>query len=150
MARLSMGYPDIEAELEVVRARDRVDPITQIHPVASTQLVRDVVARCRMVHASDAVVQYAVEIIRATRQSQALRLGASPRAAIQLIAAAKALAATHGRGYVLPDDVDALAVPVLSHRLLPAVPTRGQDTSAQMAELIDQVVASVSVPLPLG
>ncbi|MDR1295077.1 MAG: AAA family ATPase [Bifidobacteriaceae bacterium] len=149
MARLTMGYPDERAERALVRARDVVDPIAQVRPVASIELVRDVITRCRYVQASDAVVDYAVSIVRATRAAESLRLGASPRAAIQLIAAAKAYAATHGRGHVLPDDIDDLAVPVLSHRLLPAVPTRGQDVLAQLAELIEQVVASVPVPVPV-
>jgi MoxR-like ATPase len=149
MARLTMGYPDDQAERALVRARDVVDPIATVRPVASIELVRDVIARCRYVQASDAVVDYAVGIVRATRAEESLRLGASPRAAIQLIAAAKAYAATHGRGYVLPDDIDDLAVSVLSHRLLPAVPTRGQDVSAQLTELITRVVASVPVPVPV-
>jgi MoxR-like ATPase len=150
MARLTMGYPDEHSERELVRARAVVDPISQISPVASLDLVREVIARCRHVYVAEGIVEYAVAITRATRAEESLRLGASPRAAIQLIAAAKAYAATHGRGHVLPDDVDTLAVPVLSHRLLPAVPTRGQDVSAQLAELIERVVSSVPVPLPVS
>jgi MoxR-like ATPase len=150
MAKLTMGYPDEVAERQLVRDRDTVDPISQIEPVIQIDVVREVIERCRLVHASDAVVQYAVDIVRATRGEASLRLGASPRAAIQLVAAAKAHAATHGRGHVVPDDVDHLAVPVLSHRLLPAVPTRGQDVSAALAEVIERVVASVPVPVPVG
>jgi MoxR-like ATPase len=150
MARLTMGYPDEQAERDLVRARAVVDPISRLEPVVSLSVVREVIERCRHVHVAEAIVEYAVAIIRATRSVESLRLGASPRAAIQLIAAAKALAASHGRGHVLPDDVDALAVPVLSHRLLPAAPTRGQDVAAQLAELIDRVVASVPVPVPAG
>jgi MoxR-like ATPase len=147
MARLAMGYPDEWAERDLVRARDKADPIDQLRPVASLELVREVIARCRRVHVADGITDYAVSIIRATRREPSLRLGASPRAAIQLIAAAKAFAATHGRGFVLPDDIDILAVPVLSHRLLPSVPTRGQDVSAQLADLISGIVASVPVPV---
>jgi MoxR-like ATPase len=148
MALLTMGYPDETAERALVKARGAIDPIAELAPIASIELVREVIARCKRVYVSDAAMEYAVAIVRATRMEESLRLGASPRAAIQLVAAAKAFAATHGRGFVLPDDVDRLAVPVLTHRLLPAVPTRGQDVSAQLAELIERVVASVPVPLP--
>ena len=74
------------------------------------------VRRCT---SSDAVQQYAVDLVTATRSSPDLRLGASPRATLHLLRAAKAPRGAHGRDYVLPDDVQALAVPVLAHRLLP-------------------------------
>jgi MoxR-like ATPase len=150
MARLAMGYPDEVAEREIVRARDTEDPIASTRPVVSLEVVREVIARCRDVYVADAIVDYAVAIVRSTRTEANLRLGASPRAAIQLVAAAKAYAATHGRGYVLPDDIDILAVPVLTHRLLPSVPTRGQDVSAQLAELIERLVQAVPVPVPVA
>ncbi|MDR0505092.1 MAG: MoxR family ATPase [Bifidobacteriaceae bacterium] len=149
MARLTMGYPDELAEQALVRSRATVDPIDNLQPVVSLDLISQVIERCRHVYVSKAVLQYAVAITRATRQVPALRLGASPRAAIHLIAAAKAYAAGLGRGFLLPDDIKLLAAPVLAHRLLLALPTRGQDVSAQLAEVVGSLVASVPVPVPL-
>jgi MoxR-like ATPase len=149
-ARLSMGYPSETAERALVRARGMGEPIDALRPVATLGLIREVIERVHHVYAADALIDYAVAITRATRRTQGLRLGASPRAAIQLIAAAKAWAATAGRGHILPDDIDGLAVPVLSHRLLPSTPTRGQDVSDQLAEIIRGVVGSIPVPVLAG
>jgi MoxR-like ATPase len=108
------------------------------------------IATVRNVFASWAVEQYAVAIAQATRRDRELRLGASPRATLQLIRAAKARAALDGREFVLPDDINALAVPVLSHRLIAAgragtvlSPFSG-DT---IAEIITRIVSETPVPL---
>ncbi|MDR3360750.1 MAG: AAA family ATPase, partial [Bifidobacteriaceae bacterium] len=86
---------------------------------------------------------------RVTRQNPALVLGASPRAAIHLVTAAKARAASLGRAYVLPDDVQALAEPVLAHRLMAANPARGPEAIRQAAAIVRDCVAAVPVPVPL-
>jgi MoxR-like ATPase len=108
------------------------------------------VATCRRVFVAEAVSHYAVALVRATRQHRGLKLGASPRSAIHLVAAAKAYAAIHGRGYVLPDDVQQLASAVLAHRLVPAAPARGVDAAAQSAQMVEEVLAAVPVPVPLN
>ena len=88
--------------------------------------------------------RYAVALTAATRRTDELSLGASPRATLHLVRAAKAMAAMHGRDYVLPDDVHGLARPVLAHRLLPSVEASmsGRSTTA----ILDGIVASVPVP----
>ena len=98
------------------------------------------------VHVSDAVQRYTVAITAATRRSDELTLGASPRASLHLVRAAKAAAAIDGRDYVLPDDVLRLARPVLAHRLLPSVEAAmsGRSTTA----ILDAVLAGVPVPQP--
>jgi MoxR-like ATPase len=104
----------------------------------------------RSVFVSRAVEQYAVAIAQATRSDSELRLGASPRATLQLVRAAKGRAALDGRDFVLPDDIDALAVPVLAHRLLPVTRVSGRgervgDTA--VADIIRRIVAATTVPL---
>jgi MoxR-like ATPase len=139
-ARISMGYPDPAAELEMVRDRDVDNPLDHLRPVVTIDDVRSMIAQARAVFASDAVERYCVDIARATRDDAALRLGASPRATLQLVRAAKARAFVHDRDYVLPDDVDALALLVLPHRLVPA---RG---AAPVEETVARIVASTPVP----
>jgi MoxR-like ATPase len=95
---------------------------------------------------SSAVEQYVVAIAAATRVDRELRLGASPRATLQLVRAAKARAALDGRDFVLPDDIDALAVSVLAHRLMPAKSSGGYGREA-LAEIAARIVQSTPVPL---
>src|SRR5690606_4335628 len=93
-------------------------PLHTLEQVVSIDTVRQLIAAARAVHVSAPVEQYAVAICRATREHEDLRLGASPRATLQLVRAAKARAAMDGRDFVLPDDIDALAHVVLPHRLV--------------------------------
>jgi MoxR-like ATPase len=117
-ARVSMGYPDRDAELAMLDDRATVDPLTTLAPVADAATVRDLVTAVGRLHVSPAIRRYVVAIVEASRRSADLRLGASPRAGLQLLRAARASAALSGRDHVLPDDVQALAAPVLAHRLL--------------------------------
>jgi MoxR-like ATPase len=117
-ARISVGYPDLAAELVMVDEHAAGDPLAALRPVADAGQVRSVVEAVRQVHVSPEVRQYCVELVGSTRRHPDLRLGASPRATLQLVRAARAQAALSGRGYVVPDDVQAVAVPVLAHRLL--------------------------------
>lgn len=117
-ARVSMGYPDREAELAMLGGRATVDPLTALAPVVDAARVRALVAAVGRLHVAEPLRQYVVSLVEATRRSPDLRLGASPRAGLQLLRAARATAALAGRDHVLPDDVQAMAVPVLAHRLL--------------------------------
>ncbi len=150
MIRISMGYPDLAAEQAMLRSREQSSPLDSLTPVVSTDELRDMIEVVRAVFVSRAVEQYAVAIAQATRSDPELRLGASPRATLQLVRAAKARAALDGRDFVLPDDIDALVVPVFGHRLLPAtrVSSRGErmgDTA--VADIIRRLVAATTVPL---
>jgi MoxR-like ATPase len=118
MVRLSMGYPDPSAEVAMVRGHGQVSPLDSMRPVADARTVVRLIEAVRGIHVSDEVVQYVVDIINATRNHPDLQLGASPRATLHVIRAARASAALAGRDYVLPDDVQSLAEPVLGHRLL--------------------------------
>jgi MoxR-like ATPase len=147
MARLSMGYPDENAERAMVKDRGVAEPIGQIAPVISLADTRAMIDACKLVFVADAVTDYAIALTRATRSHPSLRLGASPRAGVHLVAAAKAFAASQGRGYVVPDDVQTLAGPVLAHRLVASSPGRGTEAAAQAWEVVTEVLAAVPVPV---
>jgi MoxR-like ATPase len=146
MARLSMGYPSAAAEMAMLTSHGSSSPLEAVEPVATAADVRDLVVATRSVWVSDAVRQYVVDISEATRTSPDLRLGASPRATLHLMRAARAHAALEGRDHVLPDDVQQLAVQVLAHRLLLTPDALLSRRSAQ-----DVVAAIVQrLPVPAG
>jgi MoxR-like ATPase len=116
--RVSVGYPDLAAELAMVDEHAAHDPLEVLRPVTDARRVRTVIEAVRRVHVSPEVRRYCVELVAATRRHADLRLGASPRATLQLVRASRAQAALSGRGFVVPDDVQAVAGPVLAHRLL--------------------------------
>ena len=138
MARVSMGYPREDAEIAMLGAHTAANPLDALEPVTDVTEVRKLIEIVGQVHVSPAVQQYAVALAQATRTSPLLTLGASPRAILQLVRAAKALAALSGRDFVLPDDLLALAAPVLAHRLVPSVEATmaGQDTATALATLV--------------
>jgi MoxR-like ATPase len=143
-ARISMGYPSAESELAMLDAHGSSSPLDTLDPVAQAEDIRDLIAAVRTVHVAEALKQYVIRLVAATRSSPELRLGASPRATLHLLRAGKARAALDGRDFVIPDDMQALALPVLAHRLLPsaeAVATR-QPPEQVLAAIVDRV------PLP--
>jgi MoxR-like ATPase len=142
-ARISMGYPTAVAELEMLDTHGSSSPLDQLKPVATAHDIRELVAAVRGVLVSKSVKEYIIGLCAATRSAPELRLGASPRASLQLLRSARARAALDGREYVIPDDVQALAVPVLAHRLLP--------TAEALVErkLPEQVIARLVEQTPL-
>jgi MoxR-like ATPase len=148
MARVSMGYPAAAAEMEMLGSHGEHDPLSGLRPACDAAVVRSLIAVTRSVYAADAVKEYVVNLVRATRTSTELRLGASPRAALHLLRAAKARAAMSGRGHVLPDDVQALAALVLAHRLLPSTDTQLARRSS--ADVVGSILSQVPVPQPRG
>jgi len=151
MMRISMGYPDAASEARMLRQRDSVNPLAALAPVVGSAQVQALIAWARRVHVSPAVEEYAVALSRATREHPDLRLGASPRATLQLVRAAKVWAALDGRDFVIPDDVRALLHPVFAHRLIPAR-TSGATRGRSGAEVVDATLSSIgataAVPLP--
>jgi MoxR-like ATPase len=144
MARVSMGYPDQKSELEMLETHGGVSPIGDLQPVADARQVARMVAAVQGVHVAPGVRQYVVALANATRDSAELRLGASPRATLQLVRAARAWAALDDRDYVTPDDIQRLAVPVLAHRLL----TTGEAQIARRRPetIVADLVASLALP----
>jgi len=118
-ARISIGYPDRDAELSMLDTHGSSSPLDELEPVAHAGDVRALIAAVRGVHMAQSIRQYVISMVNATRSSAELRLGASPRATLHLLRASRAYAALDGRDFVIPDDVQALAGPVLAHRLLP-------------------------------
>jgi MoxR-like ATPase len=142
-ARIAIGYPDAGAELAMIDAHGSASPLDDLKPAAHASDVRALVAAVHGVHVAPQIKQYVIDLVNATRQSPELRLGASPRAALHLYRASKAYAALDGRDFVIPDDLQALAIPVLAHRLLP--------TAEAMVgrQLPEKVLAKIVERLPL-
>jgi len=141
MAKVSMGYPVEEAELAMLQGHTSGNPLDDLAPVTSAHEIRQMIAAVNDVHVSPAVQRYAVALATATRTSPHLLLGASPRATLHLVRAAKATAAVAGRDYVLPDDLVRLAPRVMAHRLLPSIEATmsALDTTAILATILNQV-----------
>jgi MoxR-like ATPase len=144
MARLSMGYPDRTAEMEMLAVHGAGRPLDDIVPVATASDVAGLIDQVRDLHVSTEVHRYAVDLVIASRRHPDLRLGASPRATLQLIRAAKASAALDDRDFVLPDDVRSLAVPVLAHRLL--LTAEAQIARRTSVSVVESLVDSTAIP----
>ena len=141
MARVSMGYPDTRAEMDMLAGHAHTSPLDDVVSVADAALVSRLVEVVRLIHVADAVRQYAVDLANATRQHADIRLGASPRATLHLVRAAKAAAALDGRDHVLPDDIQTLAPSVLAHRLILTADAQiaGRTTESVIADIVRRV-----------
>ncbi|MFK4788527.1 AAA family ATPase [Microbacterium sp. ZW T5_56] len=148
LVRLSMGYPDAQAEQAMIRQRDTGNPLAELRPVTDAAEITAMIRFVRGIHVSPLIEEYVVRLAQATRVHPDLRLGASPRATLQLVRAAKVWAALDGRDFVLPDDVTDLLSPVFAHRLLPTRTALGR---ASNDEIIDEVLSGltrrVAVPI---
>ncbi|MGW2837181.1 AAA family ATPase [Streptomyces sp. NPDC001493] len=144
MARVSMGYPSLDAELRMLDVHGGVPPLDDLQPVAHAHDIVKLIDAVRSVHVAESVRRYTVELVQATRSHPDLRLGASPRASLHLLRAAKAAAALGGRDYALPDDVQALAVPVLAHRLLPTAQAQLNRRTAE--QVVAEILQRTPVP----
>jgi MoxR-like ATPase len=144
MARLSMGYPSPTAEVAMLETHGDTSPLDDLSPVTDAETVAKLIETVRSLYTSGAIKQYVVDLITATRSTPALRLGASPRAALHLLRTARAHAALDGRDHVLPDDVQALLVPVLAHRLIATGET--QLARRTTADVLHEIVRRVPVP----
>jgi MoxR-like ATPase len=143
-ARVSIGYPDPAAELAMVDEHAGSDPLTELRPVSDDEEVRELITVVRKVEVAHEVRRYAVELVSATRRLPELRLGASPRSTLHLVRTARAHAALAGRDFVVPDDLHAVAVPVLAHRLV--LSPEAQAARRSRAELVRAVLQHVPVP----
>ena len=143
-ARISLGYPPPAAEREMLDTHGSTSPLDQLKPVARASDVHDLVIAVRQVLVSDQVKDYIINLANATRTSPELRLGASPRATLHLLRASRAWAALDGRDYVIPDDVQRLARPVLAHRLLPTAEAIVERHLPE--QVVDRIVAQLPLP----
>jgi MoxR-like ATPase len=144
LMRVSVGYPDRDAEIDVLETHGDTNPLDDITAVATGADVEEMIKMARAVHVAPSLKAYLVDVADATRRHQHLSLGMSPRATLSLQRVARARAAANGRNYVVPDDIKALADPVLAHRLMvtPEAQLQGLSSGTALAE----VLAAVPVP----
>ncbi len=144
LMRVSVGYPSPESELDILDTHGDHDALADLASVITADQIIQLSAAARAVHVAPALKSYLVELANASRRHPALSLGMSPRATLALQRVGRARAAAAGRSYVTPDDLKALAEPVLAHRLLVTPEAQLQGTSA--ADALHDVLRSVAVP----
>lgn len=144
LVQLSLGYPDAEEEVALVAAQQLGHPLEQIGPVLELDEVTQAIDGVKHVHVSDAVRSYGVGLVRATRGSPGIRLGASPRGSLGLLRLSQALAACRGHAFVLPDDVQDAFVPTLRHRILLAA--ESQIGQVDRLGLLHDILERMPVP----
>jgi MoxR-like ATPase len=145
LLKLELGYPSQEEEEEILTRYERANPLAELRPVLGAEELRRMQADARRVGVTPAVRRYLVEVVRATRRHPDVELGASPRGSLALYQTAQARAALRGRAFVLPDDVKALAAPVLSHRLMLAAEARLRGRTP--ADILNAILAQVPAPV---
>ena len=143
--RIELGYPEPEDELKLLARFQTSNPLDELGPVTSPEELLTAMEACRAIYVDEELRQYIIEISRATRAHDTVRLGVSPRGTLALFRAAQALAAIRGRSFVVPDDVKLLSSAVLSHRIMlsPEARLRGR----RAGQIIEGIVNEVSVPV---
>ena len=144
LMRIRLGYPSSSEEMKVLSGQRLKHPIETLKPVVKVKELLIAVEDVRKVFVSAAVQKYIIDLVGRTRQSSDVYLGASPRGSLALFSAGQARAAMHGRDHVLPDDVKALAVAVLGHRLIVSPAARLRELSAD--RIVQEIVYSAPVP----
>ena len=144
LMRVSVGYPARDAELEMLDAHGDHDAYEDITAVVRAADIKAMIATARTVHLAPSLKGYVIDIAEATRNHPRLAMGMSPRASLNLQRAARSRAVAAGRNYVVPDDIKALAVPVLAHRLV--VTPEAQLAGLRSSDLLDEVLRAVPVP----
>ncbi|MDX1468633.1 MAG: MoxR family ATPase [Acidimicrobiia bacterium] len=141
MMRVVIGYPSREKELEILDTHGVRSAYQGLEPVASLGDVSDMISWAQAITVSSSVKSYVLDIVAATRSHPGIALGASPRSSLFLVRLARARAAAAGRGYVLPDDIKALAIPVLDHRMAmhPDAMMRGETADVALMEILDRL-----------
>ena len=143
--RLSLGYPDLEAEEKMLVAGQKSDPFESVRQVLSLEVLAKIQALVREVHVHPEVRKYIVQVVASTRSSKELALGAGPRATQGLYRACQAFAAVSGRNFVVPDDIKRLVPSILYHRVILGPEGRLSRRTTQQA--IDQAIGLVPAPI---
>ncbi|WP_138751189.1 AAA family ATPase [Paenibacillus sinopodophylli] len=145
--KIKMGYPTTEEGLQLLKRFKSNDPLAELTPVAGMDLIHEAQQAYSAVQVSDDVLQYLLEIVEQTRKRDEVSVGVSPRGSQALLRASQVYAILRGRGFVTPDDIKAMARPVLAHRLA----IRGMQRTANQAEhIIDDIIRLTSVPAEAG
>jgi MoxR-like ATPase len=145
LLRVALGYPIPEEESRMLERFRESDPLNELKPVTTPDEILEMQKARKLIRVEPSVRDYIVQIANATRQNPDIQLGASPRASLALYQSSQALAAIRGRDFVIPDDIKAMAPPVLGHRLIMAAQAQLRGRTTQ--DLIDDIVTSVPVPL---
>ena len=145
MLRLSIGYPTSDVEADILASHTGAAPLTEIHAVADAPGVAEMIEQARRVHVAPALRRYIVDLVESTRHHSDMYLGASPRASIMILRAARAMAASEERDFVIPDDVKVLAIPVLAHRVIVTADAVMSGRSAEV--ILRELLADVPVPV---
>ena len=148
LLRVRIGYPDEQEEETVVSRFHQSNPLETLGSVVEAGEVLELQKKCREVYVEDSLRRYMTTLVRATRGHEKIKLGASPRASLGLYLACQARAAIQGRNFVIPDDVKALAGPVLAHRFMVKTETRMKGQSAE--DLVKEILTAIPVPLEGG
>jgi MoxR-like ATPase len=145
LMQLGLGYPSEAEEDEILLRYQRSDPLEELEPVASQDQVLELQRNVKEIHVNPDVRHYILQVVRATREHEAVDLGVSPRGSLALFKASQALAALRGRNYVIPSDVQYLCPPILTHRvhISPQIRLRGRTPEQVVAEITD------AVPVPV-
>ncbi len=144
LLRIAVGYPSLEAETSILTGRAAAGAPPSLSTVASLDHIRWMVSYTSKIHVAEPVASYVASIAHATRGHASLRLGASPRGSLALVRVAQSWAAADGRAFVTPDDIKAVAEPVLAHRLL--VDPEAEIRGVRSSEILTDVLRTVSVP----
>jgi MoxR-like ATPase len=144
LIRMEIGYPNRQAELDILEPNTGAELTDQLAPVVTAQDIQEMITAASRVSMVDPLKNYLVDIAHASRKHPQVALGLSPRAIIQLARAVRALAAARGRDYTTPDDVKELAVPVLAHRLVLRNSNSGRRVTA--TDVIQEILATAPVP----
>jgi MoxR-like ATPase len=152
MLRIKLGYPAPPAEIVILDEQKRSHPLEELQVVVSVEELLAMQAGVRDIYVDSAISDYIVRLTSATRSHPDVYLGASPRGSLALYRAGQAMAALSARDYVIPDDVKALAVPALAHRLIvrTAASMRDVDAGAIVRELLSSVSIEARPPVPEG
>ncbi len=145
LLRISMGYAGRSDERRVLSSHRHGEPVEQLEPVVNGPQILELQACVRQIDVDDSITDYLLDIADATRRCEELHVGVSTRGALSLYRAAQALAMVEGRGYVVPDDIKRLAIPVFAHRVIPKGFLYGSQRDTVEA-LIRRVVGDVPVP----
>lgn len=141
---IKLGYPTLDEEIAIIEGQQQAHPIATLQAVTSAEEILELQKATREIYVDDLIKRYIVNIVETTRHHDDISLGASPRGSISLFRGAQALALIRGRDYALPDDVKALAVPVISHRLIVSAAARMRGVNA--SDVMASIVESVAVP----
>lgn len=143
--KVSMGYPNPKEEVEIIRARKGRKPLEEVREVVTREELLALCAYVSSLHIDDAIFEYIVALVTATRKHSALSLGASPRASVALMNLSQAYALIHGRDHVLPDDVASVFRAAIAHRLI--LRQEAKLNGLSIADVLNEILHSVPLPM---